>query len=130
VCAELALTPDQYEVLLDEIRPASFVPLDGEVFSEESDDVALHEIIADDTQTSGREELEKKELLQLVIGQLQKLPEIPKKVLAMYYFEGMRLAEIAAVFGVTEGRISQIHTQAVLSLRTFIRRQEAVPAAA
>jgi RNA polymerase sigma factor for flagellar operon FliA len=130
VCAELALTPDQYEVLLDEIRPASFVPLDGEVFSEESDDVSLHEIIADDTQTSGREELEKKELLQLVIGQLQKLPEIPKKVLAMYYFEGMRLAEIAAVFGVTEGRISQIHTQAVLSLRTFIRRQEAVPAAA
>ena len=65
-----------------------------------------------------------------MITQLQKLPEIPKKVLAMYYFEGMRLAEIAAIFGVTEGRISQIHTQAVLSLRTFIRRQETVSLAA
>jgi len=130
VCGELALTADEYETLLDEIKPASFVPLDGEAFSEESDDVSLHEVIADDTQKTGRDTLEKKELVQLVIAQLQKLPEIPKKVLAMYYFEGMRPAEIAAVFGVTEGRISQIHTQAVLSLRAFVRRQETACAAA
>jgi RNA polymerase sigma factor for flagellar operon FliA len=40
----------------------------------------------------------------------------------MYYFENMRLAEIAAAFSLTEGRISQIHTQAVMSLRTFVKR--------
>ncbi len=130
VCAEMGLTPDDYAELLDEIKPASFVPLDGEAFSEDSDDVSLHEMIADETQKSGRDTMEKKELVQLVIAQLQKLPEIPKKVLAMYYFEGMRLAEIAVVFGVTEGRISQIHTQAVLGLRTFIRRQEGASAGA
>ena len=124
VCAEMAISPGDYEALLDEIKPASFVPLDGEAYSEDSDDVSLHDILADETQKSGRDELEKKELVQLVIAQLQKLPDVPKKVLAMYYFEGMRLAEIAAVFGVTEGRISQIHTQAVLGLRAFIRRQE------
>jgi RNA polymerase sigma factor for flagellar operon FliA len=39
----------------------------------------------------------------------------------MYYFENLRLAEIATVFGVTESRICQIHTQAVLSLKTYIR---------
>lgn len=128
--SELALTPDDYEALLEEVKPASFVPLDGEAFSEESDDASLHEIIADDSQTSGRDALEQKELIQLVIGQLQKLPDIPKKVLALYYFEGMRLAEIAAVFGLTEGRISQIHTQAVHSLRAFVQRQEKLPAAA
>ena len=60
VCAELGLTPDQYEILLDEIKPASFVPLDGEAFSEESDDVSLHEIIADEAQKSGRDELVRK----------------------------------------------------------------------
>ena len=130
VCGEMGLTLDQYETLMGEIKPASFVPLDGEALSDESDDVSLHEIIADDTQKSGRDELEKKELVQLMIAQLQKLPDIPKKVLALYYFEGMRLSEIAAIFGVTEGRISQIHTQAVLSLRAFIRRQETAPAAA
>ena len=124
VCDELALDRGEYEELLDEIKPVSFLPLDGEAFNDETESVALHEVIADDTQTTGSDELQKKELLQLVASQLQKLPDMQKKVLAMYYLEGMRLAEIAAVFGVTEGRISQINTQAVLSLRGFIQRQD------
>jgi RNA polymerase sigma factor for flagellar operon FliA len=122
---DLSLTSNEYEALLDEIKPASFLPLDGEAYTEDSDNVALHDIIADDAQTTGRDELQRKELVQLMIGRLQQLPDMQKKVLAMYYFEDMRLAEIAAVFGVTEGRISQIHTQAVIGLRTFLRRQEA-----
>jgi RNA polymerase sigma factor for flagellar operon FliA len=130
VCRELSLKREDYESMLDEIRPASFVPLDGEAYSEDAEHVALHEIIADDSQVTGRDELQKKELLALVAAQIQKLPDMQKKVLAMYYFEGMRLAEIAQVFGVTEGRISQINTQAVLSLRAFIKRADTVPAAA
>lgn len=122
---ELSLSSADYEALLDEIKPASFLPLDGEAYSEDSDNVALHDIIKDDSQTTGRDELQKKELVQLMIARLQQLPDMQKKVLAMYYFEEMRLAEIAAVFGVTEGRISQIHTQAVLGLRAFLKRQEA-----
>jgi len=39
----------------------------------------------------------------------------------MYYFENMRLAEIAEVFGVTESRVCQIHTQAVLTIRTYTK---------
>jgi RNA polymerase sigma factor FliA len=124
VCQELSLKRAEYDELLDEIKPVSFLPLDGEAFSDDTESVALHEVIADDTQTTGSDDLQKKELLQLVASQLQKLPDMQKKVLAMYYLEGMRLAEIAAVFGVTEGRISQINTQAVLSLRGFIKRQD------
>lgn len=128
VCRELELDRDDYDELLDEIKPASFLPLDGEAYSDDADDVALHDLIADDSQTTGRDALQKKELIQVVAAQLQKLPDMQKKVLAMYYFEGMRLAEIATVFGVTEGRISQINTQAVLSLRAFIKRHESVAA--
>ena len=122
---ELSLNRADYDALMDEIKPASFLPLDGEAYSEDSDNVALHDIIPDDTQTTGRDELQKKELVQLVMARLQELPDMQKKVLAMYYFEEMRLAEIAAVFGVTEGRISQIHTQAMIGLRAFVKRQEA-----
>ena len=43
-------------------------------------------------------------------------------VLAMYYFENMRLAEIAAVFSLTESRICQIHAQTVIGLRAYISR--------
>ena len=124
VCTALSLTRGEYEELLDEIKPVSFLPLDGEAFHDDTESVALHEIIADDTQTTGDAEMQKKEMMQLVFSQLQKLPDMQKKVLAMYYLEGMRLAEIAAVFGVTEGRISQINTQAVLSLRAFMKKQD------
>jgi RNA polymerase sigma factor FliA len=122
VAAELGLSIDDYESLLDEVTPASFLPLDGEAFGENGDDVCLHETIADDNQPSARDQLEKKELLQLVMQRIQQLPDISRKILAMYYFEELRIAEIAAAFGLTEGRISQIHTQAVLSLRAFTHR--------
>lgn len=45
-----------------------------------------------------------------------------RKVLALYYFEDMRLREIAEVFGVTESRICQIHSQAIMSLRGFLQK--------
>jgi RNA polymerase sigma factor for flagellar operon FliA len=60
--------------------------------------------------------------MQLVAQRIEELPDIPKKILAMYYFENMRLAEIAAVFGLTESRICQIHAQTVLHLRAFVQR--------
>jgi len=121
VCAELSLTAGEHESLLEEIKPASFVPLDGEAYSEDSESIPLHDIICDESQPTASSELEKKDLQELVVARLMGLPDMQKKVLAMYYFEEMRLAEIAAAFGVTEGRISQIHTQAVQALRAFIQ---------
>ena len=64
--------------------------------------------------------MEKDEVTQLVAERINQLPEVPRKVLAMYYFQDMRLAEIAAVFGLTESRICQIHSQAIISLRSYI----------
>ena len=50
-----------------------------------------------------------------------------RKVLALYYFEDLRLREIADVFGVTESRISQIHAAAILNIRAFLHRHESRP---
>jgi RNA polymerase sigma factor for flagellar operon FliA len=122
ICAELGVSEEEYEALLNDVRPASFLPLDGEVFSDNAEDVSLHDIIPDESQPHAGEQLEKKELMQLVMARIQQLPDMPRKILAMYYFEDLRLSEIAAAFGLTEGRISQIHTQTVLSLRAFIKR--------
>ncbi|MDD5350902.1 MAG: FliA/WhiG family RNA polymerase sigma factor [Chthoniobacteraceae bacterium] len=122
ICAEMALTPRQYSELLEDVKPITFVQLDSEVYSEDSDSISLHEIIPDETQVPARERLERQEMVQLMAARIEKLPSTPKKVLAMYYFENMRIAEIAAAFGVTEGRISQIHTQAILSLRTYLEQ--------
>lgn len=122
VAAELDIPLEAYWNLLDEVRPVSFVPLDDELSSEEGADSRFHEKIQDQNQEDALQILERNEITQLVVEQMQKMPEQTRKILAMYYYENMRLAEIAVVFNLTEGRISQIHTQAVLSLRNFVRR--------
>jgi DNA-directed RNA polymerase specialized sigma subunit len=61
--------------------------------------------------------LEREEVLSRLAQRMAKLPEMQKKVLAMYYYENVKLSEIAAYLGLTESRICQIHTQTVGVLR-------------
>ena len=120
VAAELEMTPADYASLLEEVKPVCHLELD-ETIAEGEDASTLHDVIADSSQTTASEQLQKKELIGLVVARLERLPEMQRKVLAMYYFENLRLAEIAQAFGVTESRICQIHSQAVLSLRTYTK---------
>ncbi len=116
----LGLTAKKYQRWLEDSRPVTFVALDQ--VSEEDGGVSLHEAIADPNDVTGSQQIESSELVQLVAQRMAQLPELQKKILSMYYFEDMRLAEIAAVFGLTESRICQIHAKAVLSLRAFVNR--------
>jgi RNA polymerase sigma factor for flagellar operon FliA len=120
IAGELGITNEEYALLLDEVRPLSYVELDALVGDDE--DSNLHDVIADENQPNARDLAMKQELIKLVTDRLQKLPDMQKKILAMYYFENLRLAEIAKVFGVTESRVCQVHTQAVLSLKSYIRK--------
>lgn len=119
VAAELAMSEGEYAALLDEVKPLSYVALDDDAL--EGGEGSLHEVIADESQAAPNELVMRREMVELVAGRMQQMPDIQKKVLAMYYFENLRLAEIAAGFGLTESRICQIHAQAVLSLRTYIK---------
>ena len=58
------------------------------------------------------------EARQLLARAVEQLPEREKVVVSLYYFEGLTLADIGRVLGVTESRICQLHTKAVLHLRT------------
>lgn len=122
ICRELGISHQEYAKWLDEIRPVTFVALDQHAEGEDSEGASLHELLADETTTSGRDNLEREELLKILAQSMSELPDTPRKILAMYYFEGMRLAEIAAVFGLTESRICQIHSQTILGLRALIGR--------
>ena len=57
---------------------------------------------------------------------IERLGEREKIVLVLYYYEGMTLAEIGRILGVTESRISQMHTAAMLRLRTTLQESERV----
>ena len=118
----LGLNEAEYAKWVEEAKPVTFIAIDQNPEGEEGGGASLHELLADEADKTGRDTLEKAELLQLLTQRIAELPDIPKKILAMYYFENMRLAEIAAVFGLTESRICQIHAQTILGLRGWLQR--------
>lgn len=120
---ELGLSAKEYAKWLEESRPVCFVAIDQPAEAEEGAGASLHEIIADHNETPTRDRMEQEELMELMTRCIAALPDTPRKILAMYYHENMRLAEIAAVFRLTESRICQIHSQAVLSLRAVMQRE-------
>jgi RNA polymerase sigma factor for flagellar operon FliA len=122
VCVSLGLDRQEYARWVEEAKPVTFLAIDRHAEGEEGEGASLHELLADEQDTTGRDNLEKAELLQLLTQRIAELPDIPKKILAMYYFENLRLAEIAAVFGLTESRICQIHAQTILGLRAYLQR--------
>ena len=70
------------------------------------------------------QEVEKEEQKQILAEAVEKLPEKEKLVIALYYQEELTLKEIAAVLKLSESRISQLHSQAVLRLRGKLSRQK------
>jgi RNA polymerase sigma factor for flagellar operon FliA len=124
VAAELKISMEEYQRWLEEVRPTTFVCLDAAASSNENDSRALAEIICDPGQASPTDAIERRELAELIAERIKSLPPIQRKVLALYYFEDLRLREIAEAFGVTEARISQLHAQAILSIRAFIEKVE------
>lgn len=126
----LDITEDEYEALLTEIKPATFVCLDSVRSAEQEGEATQHEAIADAGQPDPGLATARREMAKIICERLETLPDAQRKVLALYYFEDLRLREIAEVFGVTESRISQIHAAAVLSIRSYLAKHDTVPAAA
>ena len=59
--------------------------------------------------------------LEAFVQRIEKLPEREMTVIALYYYEGLTLKEIGQVLGVTESRVSQLHTKAVLRLKSRLQ---------
>jgi len=120
----LNLSLDEYEELMEQIRPASFVCLDASQTGDTDSNGNVYDVIADESQDNPGDGASMKEMRELVTEHLCRLPDIQKKVLALYYFEDLRLREIAEAFGLTESRICQIHAQAILGIKALIKKHD------
>lgn len=120
VAAELKISILEYREWLEEIRPATFVCLDASFNNDYDDSASQYDSMADQKQEDPLDGTARREVARVISDRLQELPEMQRKVLALYYFEDMRLREIAEAFGLTESRICQIHAQGILSIKSLL----------
>jgi RNA polymerase sigma factor for flagellar operon FliA len=102
---------------LGEIAGLGFVALDELVDPSERSSAAIGDLVADPRAVDPGGSFEQQESRLMLVDAVNRLAERERLVITLYYYEGLTLAEIGAVLGVTESRVCQIHTKAVLSLR-------------
>jgi len=120
----LQLTEAEYDELVEEIRPVQVIRLDSASPHDLEGETLLGELIPLPEQIDPSEQASTSELQQVVLDRLKQMPKIQQRVLTLYFLEGLYLHEIAKTLGLTEGRICQIQTQAVQSLRGYLKRYE------
>ncbi|MFD8597754.1 RNA polymerase sigma factor WhiG [Kitasatospora sp. NPDC059646] len=119
VAAEMGIALDELHTIFSQLSLANVVALDELLHSagEGGDRLTLVETLPDNGADNPVEIAEDRELRRLLASAVNTLPEREKTVVTLYYYEGLTLAEIGQVLGVTESRVSQIHTKSVLQLR-------------
>ncbi len=121
IAEELKLTIDEYHEWLVEIRGVNLGSL--ECASQEDEGHDLLRYISDDEENWPSRLLEKAELQRLLAESIERMPKTEKIVLSLYYHEELTLREIAKVVNLHESRVSQLKSQAILRLRSFIEKR-------
>ena len=120
LAGELRWSDDQLQTALSQISNVGLAALD-EILTgsgERGESITLGDTIADRSSHGPMAAFEVAETRQLLAQAVNGLPEREKIVLTLYYYESLTLQEIGRVLGVTESRVCQIHTKAVLHLRS------------
>jgi RNA polymerase sigma factor for flagellar operon FliA len=118
IASKVGITAEELEESLTEISRTSIAALD-ELWSPSGggDQVSLIDTIEDQSGPNPEVTLEQTELKEALGEAISRLPEREKLVVTLYYYEELTLREIGEVLGVTESRVSQLHTKAVLRLK-------------
>jgi len=123
LAAKLNLTEEELQTALLEIANSSVYALDElwTVSDSSGDQVSLLDTIPDDAAADPQEALDSSEVKDRLTEAIGSLPEREQLVVALYYYENLTLREIGEVLGVTESRVSQLHTKAVMRLKSHLQ---------
>jgi len=118
ISAKLGISEDEFQESLLEISRSSIAALDELWQSSASGDpVGLIDTIEDPDAPEPQAAMSQTELREALGEAIARLPEREKLVVTLYYYEELTLREIGEVLGVTESRVSQLHTKAILRLK-------------
>jgi RNA polymerase sigma factor for flagellar operon FliA len=117
----MEISLEEYQQVLGEVSHLGCVSL-NETLDNSEDGVSFLESLVDKrSDLSPASRLENKELAKIMASILQELSEKERLVISLYYYEELTQKEIADVLEVSEGRISQLHSQALLKLKTKVQ---------
>ncbi|MBX7160638.1 MAG: RNA polymerase sigma factor WhiG [Acidimicrobiia bacterium] len=120
VAEELGISDKEFQQIFTQISFVGLVALDELIGlgGDKGDNLTLGDTLADTGGQDPTAAFEVEELRHLLAEAINRLPEREKIVITLYYYEGLTLAEIGQVLAVTESRVCQMHTKAVLMLRS------------
>jgi RNA polymerase sigma factor FliA len=114
---ELKMGRDEFYRLLDHVRGAVLVSLDEARSSEDQESTTLGEHLPDPHAVDLYARQEDEQTRMVLLRTLDLLPEQERLVVALYYYEHLTLKEIGRTLGISESRVSQVHTRAMSRLR-------------
>lgn len=119
VCEELNVTIEAFENMLSDVAPATIISLEEAMPDRSSDskEIRLIDTIEDPGSENPLKALSFIEVKNILKETIESLPEKEKLVVALYHFEELTLKEIGVVLDISESRVSQIHSKAILKLR-------------
>ncbi len=123
VCADLGISQTEYHEMLNQVRSVSLLSFDDVQNFSKADKRALHGFsdVATFKSATPYSEVNHAALKRMISEAINDLPEKQRLVLSLYYYEDLNLKEIGRVLDVTESRVSQLHTQAILRLKGKLR---------
>jgi RNA polymerase sigma factor for flagellar operon FliA len=121
VCIQLGLNTEQYHDMLNEVRSVSLLSYDDLSNLSNADKRSLHGGENSSKVVTPFVEVNGAHMKKLVAEAIGDLPEKQRLVLSLYYYEDLNLKEIGRVLDVTESRVSQLHSQAILKLKARLR---------
>lgn len=123
ITQELGITLEEYHQLLCDAGRTNLISLEDLILGTQDANEKLH--VADvlsDASADPIAEVEQREMRRLLAEAIDRLPDRERLVIALYYYEGLTFREIGKVLNVSESRVYQLHTQAVLRLRNYLQR--------
>jgi RNA polymerase sigma factor for flagellar operon FliA len=118
VAERLNVTVEEYYDLINQVRPVSVLSIDETSTFSSVDKVSILNLLESCKLNNPFIQLKLKSVKQIVTKAIEELPERQRLVLSLYYYEDLNLKEIGKVLRVTESRVSQLHAQAVVRLRS------------
>jgi len=120
IATELGMSLADYQSLLNKVRGTQLVYLEDMAGSGEGEDGFLDRHVIDGD-SDPMQLLSNQRLRQSLVAAIKVLPEREQYIMSMYYENDMNLKEIAAVLGITESRVCQLHSQSIARLRSKMR---------